>query len=180
MSIFKNYFPNKTNELNEKNGFYYENDSEKVNFSKPRETIASVPGEGKLYRIDDFYFFQNDIRVSYFEYILINEERTIITINHFAVDTNYLFKLNNRSGGVLSLNEFAKEIKKQLPSVNEIRFNLHKNGTSDRICNFCLAKKRCALFNKIGATNVKLENKGQWGDGSFHCFAVATWRKSNW
>lgn len=162
MSIFKNYF-------SKKNGFYYGKSYDKVIFSEPRK-----------YWIDNFCFYQNDIRVSYFEDILIDEERTIITLNHFAVDTKYLFELNKRDGGFLSLKEFAKEIKKQLPSVNQIQFNLFKNGTSDKICNFCLSKKRCDLFRRIGATDIKLENKGQWGDGSFHYLAVATWPKSSW
>lgn len=41
MSIFKNYFSKKTNELHEKNGFYYEKDYNKVIFSEPREITAS-------------------------------------------------------------------------------------------------------------------------------------------
>lgn len=180
MSIFKNYFSKKTNELHEKNGFYYEKGYDKVIFSEPRKITASFSEEKKLYRIDDFCFFQNDICVSYFEHILIDEEEAIITLNHFAVDTDYLFKLNKRDGGFLSLKEFAKEIKKQLPFVNEIRFNLFRNGTSDKICNFCLSKKRCNLFSRIGAIDIDLKNKGRWGDGSFHYFAVATWPKSRW
>lgn len=169
MSIFKNYFSKKTNEPHEKNGFYYQKNYNKVIFSEPSQ-----------YFIDDFYFYQNDTRVSYFEGILIDEERTIITLKHFAVDTDYLFGQNKRDGGFLSLKEFAKEIKKQLPSVNQIKFELYRNGTSDKICNFCLSKKRCDLFRRIGATDIKPENNGRWGDGSFHYIAKATWPKSSW
>lgn len=175
MSIF-----NFKNWYRKKDGFYYHMGCDKVIFSKLKkvEAISSgSSGQKKLYGIENFCFYQNNIRISYFENITIDEQRNIITINHFAVDTDYLFKLNQRGGGVFSLEEFAKEIKKQLPSVNEIGFELYKNGTNHKISNNELADKRVKMLQKIKAIGIQKKAVNN-SHGTYE--VIATWPKSNW
>lgn len=162
-----------------KNGFYYPDTThtknKKARFSKFELGGASVGG-ACLPKLD---FYKKNIKISYFQNMVIDNKKLIITVYHFAVTTEYL-DAHNRGAGEYSLKAFAKQVRKHFPTVKEIKFRLNKNATANEICNFCLAKKRYDLFDRIGATDVKLKNNGSFGDGSVDYIVVATWRKSNW
>lgn len=112
----------------------------------------------------NFNYCINDVTISHFERVYFTENANTIRIDHFGVPC----KLVRKGNGTISLQAFARFVKKNFPSVDQIELDM-KVGLDPTSKNSRLAWEK--LFEKIGTEQPTSNNPK-------HINAV--WKKSKW
>lgn len=116
-----------------------------------------------------YYVEDEHGKVATFENVSLQENNTIVHVDHFALTTD----TRNKGRGEEVLRAFARLVAEHEPPIRQIKFSLYKRSGGDVAT---LADGREALLNRIGAIKVWQEKPNSRDVIVVH----GNWLRGNW